>query len=311
MNNIQYIGNIYKPPFDGSWKDNSALTPTPFLLDLETIRIFTSFRDPSGTGRIGFIDVSAHDPSLIKNISEEPVVDIGEPGCFDDNGMILGDVISCNSQLHLYYVGFQIPTKCKFLAFSGLAISNNNGISFKKYSSIPILDRKQGYETINAIHTVLEEKSKNIFRVWCGAGNSWIEENNNSFPSYRVTYIESPDGINFSSSLPSVHIPLLKDEYRLGRPRVYKLESSYLMLFTYAKIGESYQIGFATSPDGYIWERNKLPPFTLKESELKDCGLISYPTFINAAGNKYIFFNGSDMGFNGIYCAKIYENFLF
>ena len=55
-------GLVYSPPFDGSWRDNSALTPTPILLNSETIRVFASFRDVSGTGRIGYVDLDAENP---------------------------------------------------------------------------------------------------------------------------------------------------------------------------------------------------------------------------------------------------------
>lgn len=304
--NINYLGNIYSPPKDQSWRDNSALTPTPFLLDEDTIRIYSSFRDPSGVGRIGYIDVSARDPKDILSISSAPVLDIGEPGCFDDNGIILGDIFKSNNEIWMYYVGFQIPKRCKFLAFTGLAISKDNGLSFTRYSKVPVLDRMTNCETINAVHSVIVEND--TFRVWCGSGNKWIKINGIDYPSYKVTYLESNDGINFHQSIPKVHIPLRNEEYRLGRPRVYKSNSGYFMMFTYANVGEQYLVGSAFSNDGYQWTRSNDPPFSLSSNALNDCGLISYPTFIEAAGKKYIFFNGSNMGVNGIYCATIDNN---
>ncbi len=79
-------GLIYKPPFDGSWKDNSALQPTVLVLS-DRIRIFLCFRDTRGIGRIGYVDVDVNDPSKILKISENPILDIGQDGMFDDNGV--------------------------------------------------------------------------------------------------------------------------------------------------------------------------------------------------------------------------------
>ncbi len=300
---LTYLGNIYTPPFDRSWKDNSALTPTPFLLNDSTIRIFCSFRDLEGIGRIGYVDVSSNDPREILSVSKNPVLDLGLPGYFDDNGLILGDIIRYKSEVRLYYVGFQIPRKCKFLAFSGLALSHDNGDNFIKRSTVPIVDRMTGCETINAIHTVLYDNNK--FRVWCGSGNSWVIHNGVQYPSYQVSYLESRDGVDFSGQLSSIHIPLQPNEYRLGRPRVYKLDNKYLMLFTYAKIGESYQVGSAWSSDGFSWLRDSSPALKLDKDAIADCGVLSYPTYLKTKTNEYIFFNGSNMGQNGIYCARV------
>ena len=63
-------GLIYQPPKDNSWRDNSALTPTAFLLDENIIRVYASFRDTQGIGRIGYVDVDANNPNNIIKISE-------------------------------------------------------------------------------------------------------------------------------------------------------------------------------------------------------------------------------------------------
>ena len=69
-------GLVYTPPKDGSWKENSALTPTAFLLNENTIRVYASFRDTQGVGRIGYEDVEAKNQTKILIISDSPVFDI-------------------------------------------------------------------------------------------------------------------------------------------------------------------------------------------------------------------------------------------
>src|ERR1700722_10031135 len=118
------MGLIYAPDGRTSWAAHSALTPTPVLLD-EVIRIFVGFRDRDGVSRIGFVDVDAGNPACIVGVSITPVLDVGGPGAFDDNGVILGDIIQDGDQWRMYYVGFQLVAGVKFLAFTGLAVSHD------------------------------------------------------------------------------------------------------------------------------------------------------------------------------------------
>ena len=89
----QKRGLVYTPPKDGSWKESSALTPTAFLLNENIIRVYASFRDTQGVGRIGYVDLDAK----ILKISDRPVLDIGK----DDNGVILGDLIRVENKIYM------------------------------------------------------------------------------------------------------------------------------------------------------------------------------------------------------------------
>lgn len=117
-----------------------------------TIRIWGGVRDASGISRIKYIDVAEDDPGCVKAIAQHVALDIGAPGCFDDNGMILGDVIRVGEKLYMYYVGFQHVQKVKFMAFSGLAISDGDGANLSSIFRIarygPHLDGQ-----IRALHS--------------------------------------------------------------------------------------------------------------------------------------------------------------
>ncbi len=54
-------------------------------------------RDSQGIGRIKYIDAEEKNPSNVLYASDRPSLDIGNPGCFDDNGVILGDIIPVNN----------------------------------------------------------------------------------------------------------------------------------------------------------------------------------------------------------------------
>lgn len=301
-------GLIYISPKDGSWKDNSALTPTAYLLNDEIVRIYSSFRDTTGVGRIGYIDVEAKDPSKIIQISNNPILDIGERGMFDDSGVILGDLINIDDKVYMYYVGFQKVEKAKFLAYSGLAISHDDGESFTRYQQTPILDRAQEALYIRAIHSVIYEDGK--FKIWYATGSGWENINGVDYPQYDINYIESDNGVDFCTyGIKCIKNNYQNKEYRIGRPRVYKDKDKdkYIMNFTYGTVDGRYIMGQAESIDGLLWTRDD----TKRGIELSESGWdsihLSYPSIIKTNYGTYMFYNGNNMGLDGFGYAKLIE----
>lgn len=297
-------GLIYTPPNDGSWKHSSALTPTAIQLSEEEIRIYASFRDEQGVGRIGFVDVCADNPSQIIKVSEKPVIELGRPGMFDDNGMILGDLIKVDNNIHMYYVGFQLVKNVKFLAYTGLAISTDNGNTFERYSETPVLDRDDEGLYIRAIHSVLFEDG--VFKFWYAVGNGWENIDGIDYPQYDINYIQSEDGIQFEAGSKIITNDKENSEYRIGRPRVYRLNDQYIMNFTYGTLDDRYKAGQATSDDGVSWVRNDAQLGIETSQEGWDSKHLSYPCILTTKqGKAFMFYNGNDMGVDGFGYAEL------
>lgn len=289
-------GQIFAPDGHLPWARHSALTPTPVLVDDDTIRIYASMRDEKGVGRIGYVDVDAENPLVVRGVSQEPVLDVGIVGTFDDNGVILGDVVNHNGKLWMYYVGFQLVEKVKFLAFSGLAISHDGGDSFERYRSHPILDRNDEGIYIRAIHAVLFENE--MWKAWCGVGSGWAFIDRKPYPRYNIRYYESRDGIHFPET-GALCIDNTTEEYRIGRPRIYKSQDLYQMFYTKGTLSGSYLPGYAESKDGVSWTRKDAEiGIALSESGW-DSRHLCYPALITVHGKTYMFYNGNDMGRSG------------
>ena len=293
-----------------SWASHSAITPMPIKISDEVIRVYAGFRDKDGISRIGYVDVDFNNPKMIINVSKVPCLDIGKNGRFDDNGVILGDVVMMNDCLRMYYVGFQIVKNVKFLAFSGLAISSDQGETFQRYQDFPILDRGYKANTINAIHSVLYHEKTNIYSVFHAKGDAWQNINGAPFPQYNIWCSSSSDGININNDA-TLCVDVSGDEYRIGRPSVYKFNDYFLMFYTKGTTsGLDYYPGVALSKDGIDWHR---------QDSLFDLGLsssgwdslhLSYPRLIKITENKfYVFYNGNHMGRDGFgYAELIIEN---
>ncbi|RDS81944.1 hypothetical protein [Dyella psychrodurans] len=289
----------------GAWMRHSALTPTPWRISDELIRVYAGFRDAYGVSRIGYVDVSADDPTDIVHVGAEPVLDIGRDGCFDDNGMILGDIVDTPDGLHMFYVGFQRVAKAKFLAFTGLAISRDGGLHFERAQETPILDRAHGRSTIGAVHSVLRENGR--WRMWYAVGDDWETIDGRPFPRYHIRCAETDD----PRILPREdHICLQPSgtEYRIGRPRVYRDGDKYVMYFTRGNVTGEYFPGVAYSEDGIRWERHdETLGVALSESGW-DSRVICYPTLIRHRGKLLMFYNGNDMGIDGFGVAEFHDD---
>lgn len=267
--------------------------------------IWGGVKDKYGISRIKYIDVAEDDPKKILNISSQPVLDIGSPGCFDDNGVILGDMIEVGDKLYMYYVGFQHVEKVKFFAFSGLAVSTDGGGHFERYSQTPILDRTHTGRFGRCIHTVLYENQ--IFRCYYAVINGWKWIGKKPYPIYNIWYTQSEDGIHFSESKARMVLDVCGLEYRIGRPKVYKTPNGYEMYYTRDTITKEYLAGYATSEDGILWNRKDELLHLSRSASGWDSKMACYPVKYSSDKNVYLFYNGNGMGQTGVGYAVLKE----
>ena len=285
----------------GEWMDNSAITPTPFRISDEVIRVFAGFRDPAGVSRIGYVDVLGSNPTSIVSVSRQPVLDIGRDGCFDDNGVILGDVVSTPNGIYLFYVGFQLVAKVKFLAFTGLALSRDGGNSFERLSEAPILDRGPGRTIAGAVHSAVLRNGR--WKMWYGSGDGWEFRNGRPYPRYHIRCTEGADLL----ALPrggDVCLTPQGAEYRIGRPRVYRINGEYVMYFTKGTVTGEYVAGIAYSKDGVDWVRKDEEIGIDLSASGWDSRALCYPALIQHEDMILMFYNGNDMGVDGFGVAQ-------
>lgn len=294
-------GIIFSPQGKFDWATNSALQPTPILLG-DVIRVFCGFRDDEGISRIGWVDLDSNDPIQVLNYSKSPALDIGLPGCFDDNGVVPTAIVRRGNQLYLYYAGYQLVKNVRFMAFLGLAISDDNGLSFIRFSNVPILDRTNKEFLFRVVHSVLWDDNK--WKIWYGAGNSFMTGNIKTHPVYDIWYMESEDGIHF----PNEGINVLRnsgDEYRIGRPYVLKNADGYEMFFAASSPIKPFRLGYATSQDGINWLRDDDKLGIKYDNTDFDSEMSSYPSVVDVDIRRYLFYNGNNYGYFGFGLALL------
>jgi hypothetical protein len=298
-------GLIYVP--DGSmwWAKKYALPPNPYFLGEGVIRIYASFCDENMVGRVGFVDVLAEDPGHVLRVSKDPVLDIGVPGAFDENGVLPTTVLEVSDKLYMYYVGYQLGMKVRYFQFEGLAVSDDGGQTFTRWQRVPVIDRSNK-EMLNRTSAFVRRQGDR-FQMWYVGGSEWITVNGKSLPMYSIKYLESADGLSWGpEGRPCIDLKN-DDEFALGRPFVIEDDGIHKMFYSRRTRSQGYRLGYAESVDGYTWVRkDEEVGIDVSESGW-DSEMIAYPSVIKYKDRVYLFYNGNNLGETGFGYA-ILEN---
>ena len=304
--NWEKLGLIWNITGDMSWAKSHAMGPTPILLDDDTIRVYYTSLDAHGRGRPSFIDVDAKNPKNIKYVHRDYILDIGKPGSFDDNGLMVTSVLNgLNNRIFMYYAGFEICTNIRYRILSGLAVSEDGGLTFHRVSRAPILERSNTEQFFRGGPFVLHDND--IFKLWYVAGSEWIELDGKEMPTYDIRYLESTDGINWHHE-GLVTLPITQeDEHGFGRPWILKESSGSYKLFysVRRKSFAAYRLGYAESEDGVNWDRRDLRMGLDVSDTGFDSDAIMYSAVINVDKLTYCFYNGNNFGESGIAVAVL------
>jgi predicted GH43/DUF377 family glycosyl hydrolase len=269
----------------------------------DRIRVYAAFLDCKGVGRIGFVDVEASDPRRILRVSENPALDIGEAGTFDDNGVAPQSIVESDGKLFLYYVGFQLHTKIRYTLFTGLAISDDSGESFRRYSRVPVIDRSDRELFVRA--AVHVQHAAQRWRMWYVAGDRWVVAHGKQVPTYNMRYLESPDGTTWGPKGVVCMDPEGQDEFGFGRPFVVRENECYRMWYSVRTFSKGYRLGYAESTDGLEWIR-KDSEVGLDVSEAGwDSQMVAYACIQKTRYGIYMFYNGNNYGETGVGAALL------
>lgn len=290
-------GLIYAPTGELSWAQQYAFPPTPYRLDDHTIRLYLASCDNQMVGRVGYVDVNADDPSQVISVAKTPVLDIGEPGDFDENGVLPTCVVPVGDALFMYYVGYQIGQKVRYYQFCGLAISTDGGRSFERHQRVPILDRSDLERHHRTSAFVLHDSG--VFRMWYTAGSTWTLSQGKSCPIYNLHYLESADGIHWPSSGPVCLDFNHADEHALGRPWVMRDEDRYRLWYSRRDRINGYRLGYAESADGVSWQRLDDRMNLDVSDQGWDSSMLCYSSVFPHKDRMYLFYNGNDCGRTG------------
>ena len=305
------LGRIFNPTevndgVEREWmKEFSQCTST--LVFNTFVRIYFScrpFKDENGQAKsyTTFIEVDRNDLTKILKISENPVLPLGKLGTFDEFAVYPTSVIRDKENVLLYYAGW---TRCKSVPFNtsiGLAISNDEGVTFNRLGNGPIVTHSI-YEPF-VVSGPKIRKFNNTYYLFYLAGTEWVLYDNKPEIIYKNRMAISKDGVTWSRlSCNIIQDKLDKYECQAG-PDVFYKDGKYHMYFAYrhgfnfrTSPGRGYKIGYAYSNDLINWTRDdKKAGIEYSETGEWDGDMHHYPHIFELDGNHYMLYNGNDFG---------------
>jgi len=272
--------------------------PTKLKLSDSIYRIFFTSRDVNNKTYIGSFDIDLNHPDKTFNRTIEPLIEPGELGFFDDHGVQACSTIRIGKQVYLYYLGWNPGlTKPLFYTSIGLAMSNDNGDSFKKFSTAPILQRSQYDPWMVSGGTVIELKG--MYHLFYLSGFKFEMVNNVATSFYDIKIATSSDGINWERN-GKIAIPLKEDETNISRLSIEKVNDLWLAFYPVKRKNDHYSMGFAVSKDLQSWERQDSLANLTKSPGQFDSEAHDKMEAIYYQNRIYLFYNGNNFGYDGI-----------
>ena len=290
------LGLVFRPAGQREWMSTHASAPVPVRIDEHLYRIYFSTRDGKNRSHVGYVDMDIRQPTEIHSISDEPVLAPGPLGFFDDHGVYASSIVEDGDRLLMYYIGWNPGSRGPlFYSSIGLALSEDDGNTFRKISLAPILARSEYDPCLVTAPFVMIDNG--LWRMWYVSGFKWEEELDGLHSYYHIKYAESDDGISWNRR-GLVCIDLQDGERNIARPCVVKENGIYKMWYSY-NIGAGYRIGQAQSVDGYVWQRMDASVGIDVSESGWDAEAIAYPWVFAHEGQKYMLYNGNGFGRDG------------
>src|SRR4029453_13319088 len=101
--------------------------------------IYLSLRDTQGRARIGRAGLTLEPQPALSPLDPDPILELGECGTFDDNGIVGSCLTHVGDRRYLFYTGWNRGVTVPFYLGAGLAVSDASG-PFRRVSRAPVLE---------------------------------------------------------------------------------------------------------------------------------------------------------------------------
>jgi predicted GH43/DUF377 family glycosyl hydrolase len=303
----QKKGVVFDVQQNSEWMYSHASFPKAILLD-DAIRVFFTTRDKNNRGRMGYIDVDKNDPMKVLHICKDPVLDLGEPGTFDDCGVTPSSAMHHDGKIYLYYHGWNALQLTPHRLTTGLAVSEDGGQTFQRYSRAPLFDRTDKEPIFSNNPCVYKEG--NQWHMWYLNLEQWVPINGRFEGLFTLYYAHSNDGIQWNRNA-TVAINKKFDHECVSNATVTKEDGVFKMWYSYRSVEDfregkgAYWVGYAESTDAKNWERMDDKVKLDRSEDGWDSVMLSFPSVITVGNKRHLFYNGNGFGKTGIGLATL------
>jgi hypothetical protein len=314
----QKLGKIFDPT-DHPLANNCvefAQSPQTLVMS-DRVRVYFSTRERDSVGKylshVAFVDFDKSMQSII-GVSKHAVIELGGLGCFDEHGIFPVNVLRDGNRVLAYTTGWNRKVSVSVDAAIGLAISHDDGYTFKKYGKGPILSASLHEPFLVADAFVA--RFSGLYHMWYIYGTKWKKFVESDPPDrvYKIAHATSENGIDWHRDGRQIIADRLNADECQALPTVFQRNGIYHMYFCYRQAhgfrnqsNNAYRIGYAYSDDMIDWVRDDSQAGIDVSEEGWDSQMQCYPYTFQLEEKVYMLYNGNEFGRSGFGLAVLAE----
>lgn len=310
------LGKIFDPTEHSLPNRCVEFAQSPQTLVLaDRVRVYFSTRKRDAGGKflshIAYADFSC-DMTRLLGVSKHTVLPLGGLGTFDEHGIFPINILRDGERVLAYTTGWNRKVSVSADASIGLAISRDNGQTFERHGTGPLLTASLHEPFLVADAFV--QRYNGFFHMWYIYGTKWQKFVETAPPDrvYKIAHAVSQDGVNWRrDGRPIISDRLNADECQ-ALPTVIHWGGVYHMYFCYRQAygfrtdsGRGYRIGYARSTDLENWVRDDGAAGIDVSDEGWDSQMQCYPHIFECHGQVYLLYNGNEFGRYGFGLAVL------
>lgn len=305
-------GLIFSPNGHSEWMFSHA--QCPFTHDLgDRLRVYFStredYKDGMSRAHGGWVDLDKSDMRTILAAAEEPMIDLGGVGEFDEFGSMPNSIVKVGDTYMLYFCGWTRSVSTPYSWEIGLA-TGTDAKRFQKVGRGPIIGPTLHEPYLHACPQVyrLAEDDWHMFYL---SGQRWLWGGDKYESQYLLVHATSKDGIEWRRDPRPIIEPAVEHESQTSAA-IIELDGMYYMFFSYRhglnfrhERDRGYRIGCAWSRDLFGWVRDDSMAGIDVSDDGWDSDMVAYPHIARVNGRYYMFYCGNDFGREGFGLAEL------
>lgn len=287
------------------------------LVFADKVRIYFSTRKKDETtgkyySHIAFADFDKEFKKVLQ-VSSQNVIELGGLGAFDEHGIFPINIFKHQDRIFAYTCGWSRRVSVSVETSTGLAYSDDNGNTFKKSGTGPVLTSSLHEPFL--VGDSFVQFYEGQFHMWYIFGQRWKIAEGIEPPArvYKIAHATSNDGITWvkEEGRQIIADVLNKDECQ-ALPTVTKIGNRYHMYFCFryatdfrTNAARGYRLGYAWSDDLINWTRDDSNAGITTSDSGWDSDMMCYPHIFQCDGKVYLLYNGNEFGKYGFGIAEL------
>jgi predicted GH43/DUF377 family glycosyl hydrolase len=295
------------------WLKEFAQAPATLVMD-DFVRVYFSCRPAADTNGqyvsySAYVDLDRQDLFKVRQVAEQPILELGELGEFDEFGTYPVSVVPDGDLVRAYYAGW---TRCESVAFNvgiGSAVSRDGGKTFTKIGSGPILSYSPDEPFVLSGPKI--RRFNDQWQLFYIAGRKWKTVDGRAEPVYKIRMATSHDGLHWTKLNKDLIESRVEEDEAQASPDVFYANGKYHMFFCYRYSSHyrgkqnGYRIGYASSVDMECWVRDDSKAGIDVSEQGWDAEMVSYPHVFELDGKIYMAYLGDQVGRHGFGLAVL------